>query len=290
MNRQQTLLVVLATIGVFLVIGFVAWLAGRTSTEAVTGLDPTQRFTAKPGTTREKALVLTSENRPSTGDFSDIPLEEPEEAAEVERQMMVRSLSPPSEDLSPVDLRIRQAMNNLDPAQGIAQIDAALAELQGDKDLPALHLAKARLAAYLEPPDWALAQAALDLARSQVDHGTARQEVALLSAQLAVEAGNPGIAMKHIEEGLAERTEGPMEVELLGLAGQLEKWRGNEAQAQERWEEAFAKGKALSLNQRKTIEGPLRAIALRLAQGYREAGEESSWDQIQADIQIIFEE
>lgn len=202
---------------------------------------------------------------------------------------MVRSLSTPSENLSETDRSIRSAMNKLDPAAGIAELDAALATMGAAPESYKLHAAKARLSSYLEPPEWPQAQAALDAARTAAPLGAARQEVALLSAQLALEAGNPDIARKHVEEGLAENVEGPVEVELLAHAASLDETREAYDAARMRWEQAWAKGQALSPEAQLEIEGPLRAIALRLAQRLRDDGQDSDADTLQEEARAFFE-
>lgn len=295
MNRPQQILIVLAvSLGAFGLIGLVTWFSGQETSETVTGLDPTQRFTAKPGTTREKPLVLTSENRPSTDDFgADTVSEYDQEGASTgddkERRIMVRSLSKPNEDLNETDKSIRSAMNKLDPAAGMAALDEALAQMGDTPDNYKLHAAKARLASYLAPPDWTQAQAALDAARTNAPLGEARQMVALLSAQLALEAGNPDIARKHVEEGLAENVESPTEVELLAQAASLEETREAYDAARARWEQAWAKGQTLAPEDQREIEGPLRAIALRLAQRLRDDGEEELAATHQEEADAFFE-
>lgn len=292
MNRQQVFIVLAITLSAFGLVGLVAWFSGQQAAETTTGLDPTQRFTAKPGTTREKPLVLTSENRPSTGDFAPENLDRYDEdnaGTDQDRRIMVRSLSAPREDLSETDKSIRSAMNKLDAAAGMAELDAALAEMGDTPDRYKLHAAKARLASYLEPPDWAQAQATLDKARTAAPLGEARQEVALLSAQLALEAGNPDIARKHVEEGLAENVESPVEVELLAQAASLDEIREAYDEARTRWEQAWAKGQALAPDAQQRIEGPLRAIALRLAQRLRDDGQEDQAALVQNNAATFFE-
>jgi len=294
MNRQQTIIVVLSTVGVFALIALLGWLLQNTAAgPAGPGLDPTQRFVAQPGTTRDKALVLTTEHRPPTGDFADADPAPPEGldgTDEQERRFLVRSLSPAPEDLTPAERTVRAAMNKLDPAQGIAHIDATLATLDPADRHHALHLAKARLAAQTDPPDWTLAQAALDEARSVAPLGEARQEVALASARLALDAGNPGIALKHVAEGLAEEGDGTARLHLLGLAGQLEAGRDAADKARAHWEQAIEIGETLSADDRRGLEGTLRAIALRLAQHHRDEDREDDARAVQETVQALFDE
>ena len=246
--------------------------------------DKGQRFTAKPGTTRENAMLLTSAHRATTADPKDAIARQADHIEEDGDPLEVKSLSHKNIEArkGPANDVAESARNNLSPEAGLRQIDAALALPHNQEQAALLHEARGELYAQLDTPDFVQAQAAFEKALEMTADAELEEEIRHKAVQTLMQAGQDAEALELAATQLREHPPGsPSGYKLQLLKGQLEERAGRVEQAEQDYRavleametvpESLGDEEALSL---------ARLSALRLTQLYRDAGRDGDVEEV----------
>lgn len=200
--------------------------------------DKGQRFTAKPGTTRENAMILTSANRASTKEPQSAAARAAEEVENSDDPLEVKSLSGPrrAERDGQASATARSALGSFTPEAGLRKLDEALALPQTPEQSALLHEARGQLLAQLDPPDYDGAQAAFEEALALAPDPRLDEEIAHEAVQVLIRAERGEEALKVAREQLAAHPpDGEAGYKLQLLQGQLLEQAGDFAGAEAAW-------------------------------------------------------
>jgi len=235
-------------------------------------VDRGQRFTAKPGTTRENAVALTSNKRPDTA----VPAESSAwnaGATEDDSPLTVKSLSTPSEKprSGPAHDRAVEALNSASPETGLRLLNSALALPHDSGQAALLYEAMGQLYAQSDPPDFDRAASAFEAALARAEDPDLAQEIRLKSAQVLMQGGLDEQALAQLDgdpepEALSTGTQFRLHL----LRGQLEERAGRAAEAEQIYRDVLEA--ALALPDGLSRDGALdmaRLAGLRLSGLYR---------------------
>lgn len=258
------------------------------------GLDPAtfdkgQRFTAKPGTTRENAMILTSDKRAKTEDPKNAIARRADKLEDSD-PLEIKSLSKPKEGPRSglANDRAQAALNSYSPEAGLQQLEAALALPHDREDAALLHEAQGQLYAQLDPPDYAQSQAAFEQAVEKADDQDLKEEILYKSVQALMQAGLDEEAGAAAAAQLAERPpSGETGYKLQLLQGQLFERAGKIEAAEDAYQEvlhavgelppALGKDAALSL---------VRLAGLRLTALYRKQDRSQTADELSRNLRL----
>ncbi len=206
-SKEGCLVVAISVVVFAIVLGLALFLSSRESEAPITA---TQRFRARPGATRERAVALTTRKR--ADETEPLTAESPpEQAVTTSRStrptgasIRVRSLSRPEdeEELSATEREVHSALNALSPHQGIERLQATLRTAVTPAEKTTLHRALARLYMQIEPPDVVAAEKALDMAISNAMDQATRDALTLEQSQLYLQRGETGIALARLQTAL----------------------------------------------------------------------------------------
>lgn len=269
MSSKNTLIVVSILVGSILVILIVAYLRDS----GFTDFDQGQRFTAKPGTTRENAILLTSSKRPTTAD-PEGGIAQRAEDRESGGPLDVKSLSGPDDDPvrgGPAGETARAALNSLSAEAGLAMIEQALAEPATPDQQAILLEAQGQLYAQLAEPDYARAMESLDRAASLAPEPVLAGEIKVTAAQVLVQAGRDVEARDRLADLLdSQPPMGAAALKLQLLLGQVQERTGDLAAAERTFNDVLGavRGQAGDMDA-ESAEALVRLAALRLTALYR---------------------
>jgi len=203
MDRKQTGLIILLVLLMILAVIVAGYFGpGTTVTDASLAK---KRFTARAGTTRRKAIALSSKKRSQPRAQEAPPAAHSGQQSSRKNPIPVKSLSAPNdENLSPAERLAREATNSLSPESGIDKLQQALDQPQTPEEAALLQTAIGNLYAQLEPPDYTKAQAAFDMALSTAPVLEMRQRITQQYAALLLYRGAPELARAKIQAALAE--------------------------------------------------------------------------------------
>ncbi len=270
MDRQQIALLIAFSVVFMAALGGAYWYASnQAQTPTAAAGERGFRFEARPGTTREQAVALSTNKR-------DAPTMAPRSGAAEGRgdsrdPLRVRSLSAPeTEAASQAEAVARAARNLLSPRDGIARVQAALASARAPEDVAALYETLAQLYAELDEREavretWAAAREQL----GEAWHA----RLALAEARTLLQWGEPVRALALVDEGLAQHGGPPS-----GVLG-LHALRGQLLEQQGRIDEAIAAyNAALSAAETGRTTGAPNAVrhaAMQLARIHRHYGRDA---------------
>ena len=160
--------------------------------------DKGQRFTAKPGTTRENAMLLTSADRKSTKDPEPSSPDRPIKPENEDDILEVKSLSggTPIIRSGPANEVAQAALNNLSPESGLRQVETALALPHNQEQAALLHEARAELYTRMNPPDFEQARLAFEKALEIAKDPLLREEIQHEMVQMLMQAGRDSEALE----------------------------------------------------------------------------------------------
>lgn len=279
MDRQQQLLVLITALVFIGAMIVAAYLSAGGGAGAPAGLRPDQRFTARPGTTREGAIALSTRKRPETerqesiasgGNGAPIP---------------VRSLSgdgPPEEPPTLGRRLFEEAMQAPGAApEALARIEAAIAEEQdAEGETALLHAARGRLLAQQGAAFHADAEAAFAAARDADRRETHAQEIAEAHARALASWGAHEAAAAMIEESLAAADSQEGGFGSRALLGELLEARGTPDAAIASYREALEAALADAAPGDPADREAVRLIGMRLARLHRQADEHEAADTV----------
>lgn len=240
------------------------------------GFDKGQRFTAKPGTTRENAMLLTSANRKSTADpKSDNagPAAPPEHADD---PLEVKSLSEKKSKMrsGPANDVAMAAVNSVTPEAGLRQLETALALPHTQEQAALLYEAQAELYTQLDPPEFEQGAAAYEKALEMTADPELEEEIHHKYVQMLMQAGRDDEALKSASTQLKKTPPlGLSGYKTQLLQGQLQERGGHPDLAEKDYRAVLdamgAKPEQLDPEEAIALS---RLAALRLTQLYRDSG------------------
>ncbi len=272
MEKHQGLIVVAIILIFTLTLGLTAYLTqGRGPASSISTV---KRFTAKPGTTREKAMVLSTDKRSKPTQTFTPP--EAVQEDEEPKTLTIRSLSPEKEGEegpSVADEIIGTAVNALSPEEGLQTIEDELAIPHAPKDQARLYLTQATLMAQMLPPKTEEALAALDKAMSLAPGLAQQQRIAKHKARLLFANGEFVQARQLLETTLQSAQEITMPgLELSLLLGKIYEKEATYDEAERLYRRTMRLALGLKRKAVPEAESLMRLTALRLAQLYKTTG------------------
>jgi hypothetical protein len=280
MEKKQVWILAAVLAGLFAAMFLTAFFS-QGGGRSISGLDPAKRFTARPGTTREKARILTSK-RPPAPDSSESATasQSEEESSETADRAPLPVASLSGEESRPeetaTDRTIRESGRSASPQESLARLNEALNQELPPQERAALYAAAGPLYAQLDPPDFDRAQQAFDEATALAPTLEARLAVFRQELDMLLRRGAGDVARKRIESMLPESAEGsPPRVELGLMLGQAEESRGDIQQAEAAYRRAWDEALSSATPRQPQAQETLRLIALRLVRIYRASGRDS---------------
>lgn len=268
MERNQGVVILLLVLLVLFSVVLAWYLANREAGAGIGGATP--RFTAKPGTTREGAVALSTAKRaPGRADNAD--------NAPPGRAVRVRSLTPEAPrvaaDESRVTPGVREALNAWRPEIGLEKLEAmlenpALADTERAEILAAMGV----LAGQLEPPDFERAARCFSQALQCDLPPAQRARIAFEDAQSLIRQGRDEEARDRLRAERERQPPGVRALQLDLLHATLEERRGDAATAERIYAAAIEQAMAAPDQIDAQTEDMLRMAALRLNRIYRDAG------------------
>ncbi len=261
MDTRQILTVIAIMVVFFAGLVAAAYFGQRQAGEPA-AISTTRRFTAKPGTMREKAIALTTSKRSleserSSGASAD------GEASRRERPLRAYSLSGPDDEQrpapSPETRTARAALNAANPEEGMRQIMAALDMPHEPEEAAHLYAALGQLHSRADPPELARAIAAFDEAYRRTEDPAMRAAILEQQAPILAQQDSPAKALQRIEALLQESApENLACTRLRALAGRIHEETGAMEKALAAYQQAFEDA------QRRLEENPDAADTLRM--------------------------
>jgi tetratricopeptide (TPR) repeat protein len=255
--------------------------------------DKGQRFTAKPGTTRENAMLLTSSKRASTDDPKDAIARRAENLEDDSDPLEVKSLSKPEEDplrAGPAGETAREALNSFSPEAGLRKLDEALSLPSLPEQAAILHEAKGQLYAQMDPPDYARALESLEKAAALAEDPALREQIQYEAAQILFQAGLVDEAREQLESAReAKAAPSDMQYKRQLLQGQLLEQEGELEEAENLYQAVLDATEALPDHLDKDAALALARIAgMRLSNLYRRNDRDQAADALALDLRKRF--
>lgn len=243
-------------------------------------LSPEKRFTARPGTTRPHAVMLSSNKRPSqASEIRETATSEAQDAPARTLPLKSLSVSSPEESSSPKERRIEEALDMLSPEAGLDRLRAALAEDPPPDEAALIQAAMGLLFARLDPPDYAQAEEAFAKAASCAKTPECRQRVLVQEVRVLLQSGAMDRAREKIAPLLEQEAVITVSILRLGLMlGQLDESAGAIDDAAGVYQRMLDLALAARLGADSESEDLLRLMALHLARLYRELDRDAEAD------------
>lgn len=285
MDRKAQMLALVATLGIFFgMMALAAWWSTSQQSGTSTQRTSRLRFRARPGTTRDNAMILTTKKRdPDDTSLSSGQGGETAEAKDKSAgpdsqhkppELEVRSLSPVDGGAgSPVEKSIRSALNTLSPEAGIARLKLALDTPHTPEEDARMHTAMGMLYAQLDPPDYAGAKQAFEQAMRAAPNPAARREALKHYAAMALNAGRAETVLPVLESALRQTAEEPAgQAPLQLLLGQIHEAAGRLEPAEQAYQRVIDTALGNNGAPPKPVENAVRLAALRLSRLYTTSG------------------
>ncbi|MBP8128777.1 MAG: hypothetical protein KA184_04290 [Candidatus Hydrogenedentes bacterium] len=286
-DRRQVAILVVVVLVTLVAIG-VTWWASKSSGKSG-GLSASQRFTARPGTSRPNAVALTSDKRP--GGVDDVELGGAPTGGEDAPDIRSLSRQDGPDARASAERLVREALEEADAEDGIQMLEDALRRGLCLEEAWRLHLALALLYGRLSPPGGERALQAYAAARAAAATAEARQRIALEEAQAFVAMGKREDAWACVETAIAQGPAGepfsPEAAVLLVRMGDLLQETGNSSGAERAYQQALDRGLA-QRGAAETLVEPLRLAATRLTLLLRGAGRHEEADALGRRLQMRF--
>lgn len=258
------------------------------------GIDPAtfdsgKRFKAKPGTTRENAMILTSDKRKST-EGPEAAIARRSEEREDGGPPVIKSLSKPKDGprSGPANDRAQAALNSFSPEAGLRQLEEALALPHGAEQAALLHEAQGQLYAQLDPPDYDKSRAAFVQAIEKAEDPALEEEILYKSVQALMQEGQEEEAGQILAERLtAHPPAGETGYKLQLLQGQLYERAGRGEAAEDAYQAVLNAAQTMppSLDRSEAID-LVRLAGLRLTNLYRKHDRQQAADGLSRDLKV----
>ena len=273
---MKRVLAVIALIGSMLLAVIVAAYFGGSQKEG--SFDKGQRFTAKPGTTRENAVALTSSKR-AKGKKTHQDTTTVKDEDEGESPLTVKSLSRPNDEhrSGPAHDKAMAALNQTSAESGISQLQQTLAMPMDSEQAAVLHEAMGQLYVQIDPPEYGKAEEAFKMAREATTDPDLARSILLRAVQVLMQADENEAARRQLNDGF-DHTDISDEVQfrLMILSGQLQERAGDVANAETTYQRVLDGVLAGSdLLKPETAAALARLTGLRLINLYREQDREA---------------
>ncbi|HOV61317.1 MAG TPA: hypothetical protein PK349_09675 [Candidatus Hydrogenedentes bacterium] len=232
---KQALLVVGSVLALFMLITGIALFFNRGAASPLAS-PPSKRFTAKSGTTRDRALALVSRKQTARVSDSDTGDRDQEKQEQKQRRIRARMLSDLEETrpLTETQRKVREALNTLDPDEGLRKLQALLEQTRDDRERGEIYEAMSELYLQQDMPDVVAAEKMLDAALSTAPDTATRARVLLRQAELCAARGAPQLALAKIQAELRRMGDGmdPAALPLMTARGFLLEAQGNAEEAE----------------------------------------------------------
>jgi len=197
---RQALLVVGSVLAVFMLITGITLFFNRGSGSPLAS-PPSKRFTAKGGTTRDRAVALVSRKQTARIGNTSSGVGTQEQREEKQRRIRARMLSEIEETqpLTENQRKIREALNTLDPDEGLRKLQSMLEQTQDDRERSDIYAAMSELYLQRDSPDLVAAEKMLDAALSAAPDAETRAKMLLRQAELCAARGAPQLALAKIQ-------------------------------------------------------------------------------------------
>lgn len=266
MENNQGTIVVVMVVAVLLSILGAAWLSSNKS--GSTGMSPTARFTAKPGTTRKNAVMLSSSKRPK--------MEAAPAATDGQAPLPVRSLTPEEERIgspsSPVTEAVSSALNAWNAELGLENLralldDASLTDAERAEVLAAMGV----LNGQKDPPDYEASERCFSDALQRELPPALRARIVGQSAQSLMAQGRFEDAYARVKAAREAYPPGAAGLQLDLLFATLEEQRGHSDAAEQIYAAALEQAMTTPDKLDHQTDDLLRMAALRLTRIYKDS-------------------
>ena len=268
------------------VLGVVAYYGQGSGTKTRTKTVTTKRFTAKPGTTRPKAVPLVSNKR--APQEKDKPPSPPiPHAGRKDEPLRVLSLSQPEaeERLTDEQRLIQNAMNTFSVEAGIAKLEDALKTPREPDAAAGIHAAMGLLESQKNPPNLIKLEEAFAKAMGLPTGPEVSQQVAGQYCQVLMRNGKFGAAREKLEGALAQ--DGPLNGDRLHLRvmlGQVYERDGDSSRAESAFRTVLDDASTLGGGDNKNAFGAIRLAGMRLSRLYRLANRNGEADALAKEV------
>lgn len=287
MSSRNGIIVLSIILGSLLVLGLV--IALRDAGLGGSAFDKGQRFTAKPGTTRENAILLTSNKRAETEDPEDPIARRSDKKEDPSDPLEVKSLSKSEEGDEKggrAGEAARAALNNYSPEAGLRQLEAALDLPNTPEQAAILHDAAGQLHTQTNPPDYDKSLESFETAAGLTQDPELQEELAFNTAQMLMQAGRDAEARDKIEAYLADNPPaGPTGYKLQIVHGQLLERAGQLEAAENTYQSVLDAAREVpGALERDAALSLTRLAGLRLTSLYRKNDRDQAADVLSKDL------
>ncbi len=250
---------------------------------------PSKRFTAKSGTTRDRAVALVSKKQTARIQADDSASKDQGKREEKQRRIRARMLSEEEETrpMTETQRRIREALNTLDPEEGLQKLQALLEETRDDRERSEICAAMAELHLQRDKPDITAAEKMLDAALSAAPDAETRSRILLRQAELCAARGAPDLALAKIQMELrlmGGAESNPAAFPLLTAQGFLLESMGKADEAETVYRDVISQaGKADADASRENV----REAGMRLTRLLRERQRDAEADEVARQVASV---
>lgn len=242
-----------------------AWLSSGKGGSS--GLSPSARFTAKPGTTRQNAVMLSSSKRAK--------MEPTATAGTGGAPLPVRSLTPEEERIgspeSKVTEAVTSALNAWNAELGLEKLTALLEEGLTAEERAEVLAAMGVLHGQKTPPDHEGAERCFSQALQQELSPAMRGRIVGQHAQALMAQGRMDDAHARVKAARDQYPPGEAGLQLDLLFASLEEQRGNRTGAEQIYAAALEKALTSAETLDRQTDDMLRMAALRLTRIYKDS-------------------
>jgi tetratricopeptide (TPR) repeat protein len=290
MGRQGVILLSIL-IAFVLIMAAAAYYSQRTPDTLGSGAS-SKRFMAKSGTERESAAPLAIrksavDEAPGTETLQTATMVEENARDDLPGPAEIEAFEEPD---SPTERLIQSAQTNLDPEQGLAQVEQALAAAYTPEETARLHTALGQIQARKMPPDLDAAAAAFEAAMTAAPDIEARQRVVRDAMRAYLAQGRADLALAQLEAIRRETPPSPQQpvsIEIDLLEAQLHEESGDPALASAVYRNLLDTARKAGSQPGPKEEELLRLAAMRLARIYRAEGRDKEAEILARELQSI---
>jgi tetratricopeptide (TPR) repeat protein len=284
-DKKQATIIAVVGLGVFALMIAAAYFGQKSSGSSTQG-GATKRFTAKAGTTRENARVLTSKRAPTeeSGNSGSGDDSKPLDSWRDPKTGKPVSEAPKSE----AEQLAEDATEGLPTEDGIRQLEDALIFPRDQEGSTRLKVALAKLYARLDDVGVDKALATYDEALANAPTPALRDYVAQESAKMLMQRDEPELAQERLTAALAEAAPPSLPRLQLGLLlGKLQEKKGANTEAESIYKRTLEEGLSLLGAQDERVRGVVRLTGMRLSALYRSSDRAVEAEQVAERVKVF---
>lgn len=285
---KQVLLVVGSVLALFMLITGIALFFNRSSGSPL-ATPPSKRFAAKSGTTRNRAVALISRKQTARSGDTSSGAQNPESRGETQRRIRARMLSEIEETrpLTETQRKIREALNTLDPDEGLRKLQSLLDLTRDDRERSDIYAAMSELYLQQDTPDLVSAENMLDAALSAAPDAETRARMLLRQAELCAARGAPQLALAKIQVELRRLGAGAdpaATLPLMTAQGFLQEMHGSLDEAETSYRQVLQLAGAASTSD---ATESVRDAGMRLTRLLRDRQRDAEADQVARQVAVL---